>query len=203
MLVDGSFQALVKTPGDPFEDWFTWEDEGKDWRRPRGGSGGCGGGGGGSSGGGSSGGGSSGGGSSGGGSSGGGSSGGGGGGGGGSGHKRRVRSADDDVAAAGLARRPTGYDQPRDEEPAAGGGGDDPHSARGVHAVGGHGLHGLSVSYSGFTRHRAVSMVPEPSACIRGGNPRDYPATTYMHKCVQPCNHMQLTSTRCPCPRPR
>ena len=128
MLVDGSFQALVKTPEDPFEDWFTWEDEGKDWRRPRGGSG----------------------------------SSGGGGGGGGSGHKRRVRSADDDMAAAGLARRPTGYDQPRDEEPTAGGGGDDPHSARGVHAAGGHGLHGLSVSYSGFTRHRAVSIAPEP-----------------------------------------
>ena len=34
VLVDGQFQALVQVPGDPFEDWFTWEDEGKDWRRP-------------------------------------------------------------------------------------------------------------------------------------------------------------------------
>ena len=34
MLVDGQFQALVQVPGDPFEDWFTWGDEGKDWRRP-------------------------------------------------------------------------------------------------------------------------------------------------------------------------
>ena len=67
-----------------------------------------------------------------------------------------------DMATAGLARRPTGYDQSRDEEPTAGGGGDDPHSARGVHTAGGHGLHGLSVSYSGFTRHRAVSIAPEP-----------------------------------------
>ena len=35
LLVDGSFQALVQVPGDPFEDWFKLEDEGKDWRRPR------------------------------------------------------------------------------------------------------------------------------------------------------------------------
>ena len=35
LLVDGSFQALVQVPGDPFEDWFTWEDEGTDWRRPK------------------------------------------------------------------------------------------------------------------------------------------------------------------------
>ena len=33
VLVDGSFQALVQVPQDPFEDWFTWEEEGKDWRR--------------------------------------------------------------------------------------------------------------------------------------------------------------------------
>ena len=141
MLVDGSFQALVQTRKDPFEDWFTWEDEGKDWRRPRGGSGGGGGGGGGSvrsadnrpS------------------------------------HKRRVRSADDDAAAAGLARRPTGYGQLLDEDPVAGGGGGDPYGARGLHAAGQHGLHGFSVSYNGFTRHRAVSAAPEPSACTGGG----------------------------------
>ena len=35
LLVDGSFQARVQVPGDPFEDWFTWEDEGTDWRRPK------------------------------------------------------------------------------------------------------------------------------------------------------------------------
>ena len=35
LLVDGSFQALVQVPGDPFEDWFKLEDEGKDWRRPK------------------------------------------------------------------------------------------------------------------------------------------------------------------------
>jgi hypothetical protein len=35
LLVDGSFQALVQVPGDPFEDWFKMEDEGKDWRRPK------------------------------------------------------------------------------------------------------------------------------------------------------------------------
>ena len=34
VLVDGSFQATIHVPGDPFEDWFTWQDEGKDWRRP-------------------------------------------------------------------------------------------------------------------------------------------------------------------------
>ena len=33
LLVDGSFQACIQVPGDPFNDWFTWEDEGKDWRR--------------------------------------------------------------------------------------------------------------------------------------------------------------------------
>ena len=33
LLVDGSFQARIQVPGDPFNDWFTWEDEGKDWRR--------------------------------------------------------------------------------------------------------------------------------------------------------------------------
>ena len=35
LLVDGSFQARVQVPGDPFEDWFTWQDEGTDWRRPK------------------------------------------------------------------------------------------------------------------------------------------------------------------------
>ena len=33
VLIDGSFQALVHSMNDPFEDWFTPEQEGKDWRR--------------------------------------------------------------------------------------------------------------------------------------------------------------------------
>ena len=33
VLVDGMFQARVQVPDDPFDDWFTWEDEGQDWRR--------------------------------------------------------------------------------------------------------------------------------------------------------------------------
>ena len=148
VLVDGSFQALVKTRSDPFEDWFTWKDEGKDWRRPRGGAG----------------------------------SGSGSGSVGVSGHKRRVRSADDDAAASGLARRPTGHGQLPGEEPIASGGGGDPCGARGLHAAGGHGLHGLSVSYNGFSRHRAVSAACEPPACIGCGNLCAYPATT----CPQP-----------------
>ena len=144
MLVDGSFQALIKTRKDPFEDWFTWEDEGKDWRRPRGSSGS-----GSSSGGGSISSSSS----------------------SGSGHKRRVRSADGDAAAAGLARRPTGPGQLLGEETIAGGGGGDLCEPRGLHAAGGHGLHGLSVSYTGFTRHRAVSAaceqhVTEAATCV-------------------------------------
>ena len=143
MLVDGSFQALIKTRKDPFEDWFTWEDEGKDWRRPRGSSG--------------------------------------------SGHKRRVRSADGDAAAAGLARRPTGPGQLLGEETIAGGGGGDLCEPRGLHAAGGHGLHGLSVSYTGFTRHRAVSAACEPSVCNGGGNLCAYPATTRTQPVLHPC----------------
>ena len=153
MLVDGSFQALIKTRKDPFEDWFTWEDEGKDWRRPRGGSGS------GSISSSSS----------------------------GSGHKRRVRSADDDAAAAGLARRPTGHGQQLGAELVAGGGGGDLCDGRGLHAAGGHGLHGLSVSYNGFTRHRAVSAASEPSACYGGGNLCAYPATTRTQPVLHPC----------------
>ena len=35
MLIHARTQALVQTRKEPFEDWFTWEDEGKDWRRQR------------------------------------------------------------------------------------------------------------------------------------------------------------------------
>ena len=33
VLVDGWFQAVIKTPRDSWEDWFTWREEGIDWRR--------------------------------------------------------------------------------------------------------------------------------------------------------------------------
>ena len=35
MCIDGRFQAAVGGP-DPFEDWFAWHEEGKDWRRCKG-----------------------------------------------------------------------------------------------------------------------------------------------------------------------
>jgi hypothetical protein len=34
VLVDGTFQARIKTKDDQWEDWFTWREEGADWRRP-------------------------------------------------------------------------------------------------------------------------------------------------------------------------
>ena len=35
VLVDGSFRARIQLPdgSDQWDDWFTWEEEGKDWRR--------------------------------------------------------------------------------------------------------------------------------------------------------------------------
>ena len=33
VLVDGYFQARISTKNDSWEDWFTWQEEGIDWRR--------------------------------------------------------------------------------------------------------------------------------------------------------------------------
>ena len=38
VLVDSNFQCVIhqtETEGGEFEDWFTWKEEGKDWRRPK------------------------------------------------------------------------------------------------------------------------------------------------------------------------
>jgi len=37
MLIDGQFQARIVLPdgSDEWEDWFTWKEEGSDWRRAR------------------------------------------------------------------------------------------------------------------------------------------------------------------------
>jgi len=38
LLVDSNFQCVVhqtETEGGKFDDWFTWKEEGKDWRRPK------------------------------------------------------------------------------------------------------------------------------------------------------------------------
>ena len=35
VLTDGYFQAKITTKTDSWEDWFTWQEENKDWRRKR------------------------------------------------------------------------------------------------------------------------------------------------------------------------
>ena len=35
VLIDGYFQAKITTKNDSWDDWFTWQEENKDWRRKR------------------------------------------------------------------------------------------------------------------------------------------------------------------------